>query len=186
MLFKKSYPLFSVLLLSIVFNFSLGSMGQSLSSRSFSESSPVSIQGIGAIRIGMTIPEASRTGRVKLTTEETVGRTTCLYYKPVGKPTGVSLMVNKGTIARIDISNPQIATLSGAKIGSSENQIRSIYGSRLQTKRHKYLERGHYLIFVPRDNPDRRNRIWFETDGTKVTNWRVGRLPEVGWAEGCS
>jgi hypothetical protein len=26
----------------------------------------------------------------------------------------------------------------------------------------------------------------FETDGQRVTNYRVGRKPEVQWVEGCS
>jgi hypothetical protein len=148
--------------------------------------SQVSTQGIGAIKIGMTIAQAAKVAKIKLITENSDSTATCVYYQPAQKSLGVSFMVTDGIISRIDITNPQITTLSGAKIGNSENRIRAIYGNRIQTKSHKYLDRGHYLIFVPRDLKDRDRQIIFETDGSKIINWRVGKAKEVAWVEGCS
>lgn len=169
-----------------IINIGLGSSGIAQNFTRISESSPVSTQGIDGIKIGMTISQASQSARTKLIIMEQNRRTSCSYYKLAGEISGVNFMVTNRIISRIDITNPRITTLSGAKIGDSEDRIRSLYGSQLQTKRHKYLDRGHYLIFVPRDRQDRRNRILFETNGIKVVNWRVGRIKEVGWTEGCS
>jgi hypothetical protein len=173
-----------VLLIAII-DISLGRSGIAQSPTSLSESSPVSTQGIGKIKIGMTISQASQLARIKLIVIEQNRRTACSYYKPASKISGINFMVTNGIISRINITNPRIATLSGAKIGDSEERIRSLYGTQLQTKPHTYLDQGHYLIFVPRNQQDRRNRILFETDGIKVLNWRVGRIKEVGWNEGC-
>jgi hypothetical protein len=186
MKYKQSIRFAIQIFLIASFDSSVVRIGQAQSSTRLSESSIVSIRGIGAIRIGMTVSQASRAANIKLITKNRDRQTTCLYYQPAGKPKGISFMVSNGIIVRIDISNPRITTRSGAKIGDSEEQIRSIYGSRIQTKDHKYLEQGHYLVYVPRDHQDRVHRIVFETDGSKITNWRVGQIPEVEWVEGCA
>lgn len=173
---------FQILLIPVI-NISLSGSGIAQNFARLSESSPVSTQGIGGIKIGMTIAQASQAAKL-ITTDNR--RSACLYYQPASRLSGINFMVTNKVISRIDITNPRIATLSGAKIGDSEERIRSLYGAQLQTKLHKYLDQGHYLIFVPRDQQDQQNRILFETDGVKVLNWRVGRLKEVNWVEGCS
>jgi hypothetical protein len=185
MIYKRSIRYGFQILLIVIINIALGSSGKTQDSNRLSESSLVSTQGIGGIRIGMTISQASRAAQMKLIAMDRNRRTACLYYRPASRLSGISFMVTNGAISRIDITNPRIATLSGAKIGDSEKRIRSLYGSQLQTKSHTYLDQGHYLIFAPRNQQDRRNRILFETDGIKVLNWRVGRIKEVGWNEGC-
>jgi hypothetical protein len=171
---------FHFFLIAII-NISLGSSGIALS-----ESSTVSTQGIGEIKIGMTIAQASQSARIKLITANQNRQSACLYYQIASRLSGINFMVTNRVISRIDITNPRITTLSGAKIGDSEERIRSLYGNQLETKLHKYLDQGHYLIFVPRDQKDSRNQILFETDGIKVLNWRVGRTKEIRWTEGCS
>jgi hypothetical protein len=48
-------------------------------------------------------------------------------------------------------------------------------------KQHHYNSKGHYLIYVPQDDRDRRYQIVFETDGQRVVNWRFGKVEEVNW-----
>ncbi|GFE71926.1 hypothetical protein CFPU101_45360 [Chroococcus sp. FPU101] len=134
----------------------------------------------------MTIEEASRAAGVKLIQRSSGGEPSCLYYKPQTGLSGVDFMVTDGRISRIDIANPKVTTLSGAKVGDSENQIKSLYAGQIQVEPHEYEPLGHYLIFVPQDLQDQSYRVLFETDGKKVTRWRVGKLPEVGWVEGCA
>jgi hypothetical protein len=90
-------------------------------------------------------------------------------------------MVIEGRIARIDVDSATIATTAGARVGDSEQHIRELYGERLITSPHKYVE-GHYLTVTPRDTA---HRILFETDGQRVTRYRAGRVPEVEWVERC-
>jgi hypothetical protein len=149
-----------------------------------SESSPVSTSGIDNITIGMTIATASRISGVKFIKVESGGEPYCRYYQ-TDRVKGILFMVTKGVISRIDITNPKITTLSGAKIGDREAKIRSLYGKRIKIEPHKYIAKGHYLIFIPQHDRDQNSRIVFETDGQKVINWRAGKRDEVSWVEGC-
>ncbi|PSF34554.1 hypothetical protein C7H19_18485 [Aphanothece hegewaldii CCALA 016] len=147
--------------------------------------SKVTINAIGSIRVGMTPQQATQSSGVPIVLNDRPDPQ-CAYYKPQGKPKDIWFMVNNGTISRIDIVNPQITTLSGAKIGDTEAQIKSLYPGQIQVTPHKYVEKGHYLTFVPKDAVDKNYRLIFETDGKRVTRYRSGKLPEVEWVEGCS
>ena len=59
----------------------------------------------------------------------------------------------------------------------------ALYGGRVKSEPHKYVRGGHYLV-VP-SPADSDAQLVFETDGKRVTSYRVGRLPEVRWVEGC-
>lgn len=145
----------------------------------------VQINGMGDIRIGMTPSEAARAARMKLVAVGEIDNK-CYYIRPQKGSQRISMMVVEGRIARIDI-NPgsSIETLSGAGIGDSKQQIEQLYGDRLKVSPHKYL-RGYYLTFTPIGETDRNYRLIFETDGRRVVNYRVGKMPEVAYVEGCS
>ena len=145
----------------------------------------VQINGMGDLRIGMTLGEAERAARSKLVPSGKIDRE-CYYVRPHKGSQHISMMVVEGRIARIDI-NPgsSIKTLSGAGIGDSEQQIEKLYRDRLKVSPHKYTD-GHYLTFLPIGKADRNYRLIFETDGRRVVNYRVGKMPEVGYVEGCS
>ena len=94
-------------------------------------------------------------------------------------------MVIDGKIARVDVyGNSPITTVSGAKIGDSEDRIKSLYAVRITP--HEYVRGGHYLTFIPNDRFDRQYRMVFETDGKRVKLIRAGRLPEAEYVEGCA
>ena len=64
------------------------------------EQSKVSIYGIGPVRAGMTIAEASSAAVTPLIKGSSGGeRYGCFYYKPQGEPEGVRFMVRNGKIA---------------------------------------------------------------------------------------
>jgi hypothetical protein len=175
---KRLFILFSSL------SFSLTVM-TAVAQDKLTKQSKVIINGIGSIRVGMTPQEATQSSGVPLVTDGKPDPQ-CAYYKIQGQPNDVWIMVNNGTISRIDINNPQITTRSGAKIGDTEARIKSLYPGQIQVTPHKYVEKGHYLTFVPKDDADKNYRVIFETDGSRVTRYRSGKLPEVEWVEGCS
>jgi hypothetical protein len=144
----------------------------------------LSEDGLGQIEIGMTLTEAVNMG---LLSENPNMKAACDYVFPAvgaGIPDGVSVMVVKGKIARIDVDTGSVTTEEGAKIGDTEDRIKSLYGDDLQVQPHKYIEKGHYMI-VRGDSASAGKAIVFETDGQRVTMFRGGRLPEVEWVEGC-
>jgi hypothetical protein len=144
----------------------------------------LSEDGIGPIQIGMTLTEAVNMG---LLNERPDLKAECDYVYPAvgaGIPFGVGVMVVRGKIARIDVDTGSVTTEDGAKIGDSEDRLKSIYDDELQVEPHKYIEGGHYMTLMG-DSASAGKALVFETDGKHVTMFRAGRLPEVKWVEGC-
>jgi len=145
----------------------------------------LSEEGLGQIQIGMNLTDAVNMG---LLNENPTMNTQCDFVFPAvgaGIPDGVSVMVVKGRIARIDVDTGSVTTEDGAKIGDTEDHIKSIYGDEVKVEPHKYIEGGHYMT-VAGDSASAGKALVFETDGKRVTMFRGGRLPEVKWVEGCS
>ena len=145
----------------------------------------LSEEGLGQIQIGMNLTDAVNMG---LLNENPTMNTQCDFVFPAvgaGIPDGVSVMVVKGKIARIDVDTGSVTTEDGARIGDSEDRIKSIYGEEVKVEPHKYNEGWHYLT-VMGDSASAGKALVFETDGKRVTMFRGGRLPEVKWVEGCS
>ncbi|WP_293156661.1 MULTISPECIES: hypothetical protein [unclassified Microcoleus] len=150
------------------------------------ERSKLALNGISPIRVGMTVDEASRAAGVRFVKTQSGGRTEefCSYFEPQGGPKGISFMVTKSRIARIDINNNlRFTTIKGAKIGDTEDRIFSLYPGQIKATPHPYVSRppynGKYLTFVPKDAADKNYRIIFETSKNRVDSFRSGQLPEV-------
>ncbi len=138
-------------------------------------------EGFGSVRVGMTTLEASRAFGKPLTVVDT--NEDCSYVKSKSGPEGISFMVIKGRVVRVDITAAGFTTERGARIGDSEARIKLLYKGQVTVTPHQYVERGHYLTVSPGGT---NYRIVFETDGRRVTSFRAGRLPEVKYVEGCS
>lgn len=155
------------------------------------EQSKLAINGIGPIRVGMTVDEASRAAGIQLIKQHTVelNEYQCSYLKPKGEPEGISFMVTKGRIARVNINNKRITTIRGAKIGDTINRIISLYPGQIQIIKAPLTSRpegnSKHLTFVPKDADDKNYRIIFETTFDRVREFRSGKLPEVEFLEGC-
>jgi hypothetical protein len=160
-------------------------VGTVLAQAKLTNQSKLSINGIGAVKVGMTVKEATKAAGTKLAGDPP--NENCYYLKPQGEAKEIGFMVAKSRIARVDVSNKsKIATLTGAKVGDTEARIKSLYPQQIQVTPHKYVKGGHYLTFISKDSADQNYRIIFETDGKRVTQFRSGKLPEVEFVEGCS
>jgi hypothetical protein len=141
--------------------------------------------GLGPIQVGMTLADAVNMGVLN---EIPNMKKECDFVFPAvgaGVPDNVGVMIVRGKVARIDVDTGSVTTEDGAKIGDTEEKIRSIYNGDVQVEPHKYVTGGHYMI-VMGDSASAGKAIVFETNGKVVTNFRAGRLPEVKWVEGCS
>ncbi len=148
--------------------------------------STLDLRGLGPVRVGMTLPEASAAAELAFT-EIPSGSDECFHVRADGGPEGVDFMVTNDRISRVSVrQGSPIKTLRGAGVGDTENQVQALYANRLEVTDHKYVPGGHYLTLVPTDAVDADYRLIFETDGSKVTTFRSGKLPEVAYVEGCS
>lgn len=148
------------------------------------KSAPISTEGIGPILAGMTRAEAEAAGDVKLRSEgfATGG---CEYFRTSSLP-DVGFMFNDGTFARVDVMNPEVATLSGVSVGDTEAEVYDAYGDNIKREANFYdPENSSYLTYVPDDSSDERRMIFDVTNG-EIIAIKAGRLPEINYVEGCA
>ncbi|MDZ8025566.1 MAG: hypothetical protein RMX35_18795 [Nostoc sp. DcaGUA01] len=175
------------LIASVLLTFALSSVtvGTVIAQTKLTNQSKLFTNGIGQVRVGMTVSQASKAAGTRLVGDPP--NKYCYYVKPEWDPKNVGFMVTEGRISRVDVwRDGKITTLKGAKIGDTEARIKSLYPGQIKVTPHNYVQGGHYLTFVPKDQSDQNYRVVFETDGKRVTQIRSGKLPEVEYVEGCS
>jgi hypothetical protein len=150
----------------------------------FDSASSVSTVGIDVVAFGMTVSQAETAlgGTLVPVTDEIDGE--CFLIRPGGGPTGVELAVTAGTIERVDITNPEITTRSGAGVGMPEEELLALFGERLTST--PRAGGGNTVVFTPADAGDAAFRVIFETDGTAITSFRSGRVPQIEPAIPCA
>ncbi len=94
---------------------------------------PVTLHGIGDLRIGMSVAELRRRGATM--EENPLEEGDCNYWRLPGRD-GLAFMVVGGRVVRIDIQNPAYRTQSGAHVGMSEAEVRAIYGPAMRVEPH--------------------------------------------------
>jgi hypothetical protein len=143
----------------------------------------VTERGIGPLRAGMTRAEAERLlgSGLRLPVD---GGDGCVMAQIPGAPEGTAVLVVNDTLVRADVFRASTtATAAGARIGDTADRIRSLYPGRVRAEPHKYTTGQYLVVLTP---PDTTYRLVFETDETgRVTRYRGGRMPEVGWVEVC-
>ncbi|MES2525352.1 MAG: hypothetical protein V4617_21860 [Gemmatimonadota bacterium] len=139
--------------------------------------------GIEGVRVGMTTAQVRTAFGLPAAPPFAAG--SCEYIPAASLPRRLYLMAVSDTLVRIDVRDSTVATAEGARVGDTEARIREIYGNAVREEPHKYTGPvGHYLkVTTPGDTT---RMTVFETDGSRVTMYRVGRKPEVEYVEGCS
>jgi hypothetical protein len=147
----------------------------------------VTLYGIGPVRAGMSVAEASSALGVMLGFPKGVATASCTYLSWPGGPDGVSLMVEDFRIARVDVRSGATTTVEAARIGDSADRIRQLYMGRVTSSPHKYTEGQYLTVAPPAGAPsDTDFRLIFEIEDGRVTRYRSGKVPQVGYVEGCS
>ncbi|HAG81912.1 MAG TPA: hypothetical protein DCL61_12285 [Cyanobacteria bacterium UBA12227] len=146
------------------------------------ESSKLAINGIGPIRVGMTLEEAEKAARTKLIRIPYPDNKSanCFYVEPEDGLKGLSFKVVNDQIVLVEINgdNPGITTVSGAKIGDKQEQIESLYPEHLEV-RYTLPGDNTLLTFVPKDESEQQYRMEFTIYDTLVTRILAGKRSEV-------
>jgi len=143
----------------------------------------VSYNGFGPVKIGMSLPQAAKVLGVRVTRDAGYEGNECYYASPKRGFKEVAFMMSGQRIVRVDIDSKEYATDRGARVGDTEAKIKRLYKGKVKVSQHPYVDYGHYLEV---EFEDGRYSLIFETDGKRVTRFRAGRSPEVGYIEGCS
>ena len=154
--------------------------------------SRLSLDGIGPVRIGMTLREASVAAGVPIRLLDMPPGPECRYAVPdraSGTGDELAFMVYEGRIVRIDVGimGPDtIRTVSGMGKGNTEAEVKATYPGRIRVEPHPYTPEGRYLVYVPSDPGLRHLSLIFETVNGEVRSFRAGLAEQVSWTEGCS
>jgi hypothetical protein len=143
----------------------------------------LTFNGLAPVRIGMTMRQVERVLGKKLTINSLASEDEkeCSQADRPGD-SKASYMFHAYKVVRIDIGEKGIATPEGASVGTTESQLKEIYGPKATFSPHPYLDdRGHY---VKVQAPGR--ELIFETEDGKVTSFRVGLPGAVELIEGCA
>jgi len=137
--------------------------------------------GIGRVRIGMTLPQANVALNEHFSAPENEGDQSCFYVTPKAHPQ-LALMIEDSHLVRIDVNQTGIRTAEGLGIGDTETRARKAYGADLHIEPSKYTgdEGGHYLTIR-----SGKYGIRFETEHRKVTQFYAGTYEAIQYVEGC-
>ncbi len=143
--------------------------------------------GLGPVRVGMTVEEATAAAGLAVIapTDSAPAASPGCGFARVDGFDGVGFMLIDGVIARVDIFSGPTSTASGARIGSTEEEIKTLFPDVITVSPHQYVD-GNYLTLTPTAENLTDFRVVFETDGQVVTSYRAGGTPQVEWIEGCA
>ncbi|MEE9913721.1 MAG: hypothetical protein K4571_18580 [Deltaproteobacteria bacterium] len=142
----------------------------------------ISFKGYQKIEIGKSIQTISRATGFKFKKDSEAKEDFACTYAVTPSLPGMYIMLVKDVVARIDVDKGDYTTPEGARLGDSEKNIKKLY-PKAEIEGQKYVPEGHYITVR---SSDKRHAILLETDGKKVTAFRVGRMPEIEWVEGCN
>lgn len=157
------------------------------------------MEGIGPVKIGMTVQEAERPLGAKLDPISTTFGNECwVTSRSDKKDRAIQYLVEDENIAAIDVYPPAaetfplpipaIKTLEGIGVDSTEEQIRRAYGKSAKKERASYFDEDNkdtvYRIHV--ENPAKKLGMIFDVQYGRVLNFSVGTLEAINRMEGCS
>jgi hypothetical protein len=151
------------------------------SSPSVSYSDRVTFDGVGRLKVGLTPWEALK-GLDELVLGDDGAE--CAMVTLQSAECGLSVMLRSGRIARVDVDQGSYRTAEGIGIGSSEADLRRVYGAKLKSEPNHYIESGQDLRIEASVNGQRRAILFVVVNG-KVESFRAGDANPVGWIEHC-
>lgn len=145
----------------------------------------LAMDGIGPVRVGMTIADVERLVGGTARIERIEPGDACGYAYLPGVPEGISFMLSHDTVVRANVDEAGILDELGLGVGSTEAEVMARRAGMIRVEPHPYTgPEGHYQIV---DDPARPGfRLIYETDGQRVVTFRAGRLPEADYIEGCA
>ena len=151
------------------------------------------LRGVGPIEAGMTVHDAEQASQVRLALSpiaatsgrcSTAGAIDGLQFTVLAPGGATSGDPKAGTIARGVATVPSFATVSGARVGQSLDEVRGIYAGRFEELR--FGRTGVALTIKGRSAADRDFGVRIEsTDGQRVTSIASGRLTALAAPDGC-
>jgi hypothetical protein len=140
------------------------------------------MSGLGPIRAGMSVEQVMRLADFSGLERKTAAPE-CWYLNYRGGSSAFDLMIMDGKVVRLELKgDSKLHTFAGARIGTTEDELKAMYGSRLDIQPHKYDTNGH-AITLKSSGGD--HGLRFETSGGRVTAIQAGPWEHLNYVEGC-
>lgn len=145
----------------------------------------LTVDGLGSVRIGMTIKQAEQALGGKLVGEALESDDICVEKESKAGPREVYYMFEDKKLARISIgSGSSVRTPRGIGVGATAQQVRRAYGARLKVEPHYYAGLpAEYLTFWT--VPGKRG-VRFETDSRRRVDIIHAGTAAIQFVEGCA
>ena len=147
--------------------------------------------GIGKVRIGMSISRAERALGARLRSFiPAYGKGCWLAVRADGIDAGLSYMVKRARITRIDVDTPRsgtapmISTAKGIGVGSTQAEVERAYGSAVIVAPAPYGHSDGDRWLTVESTPTR-GIVLSISDGKVVSLWS-GRRSSIAYSEACS
>ena len=146
---------------------------------------PLTPDGWGPVRIGMSRAQVEQALAVKLEGEPLEDEKSCIELVPKGPKRGLWFLFEDYKLSRISIGEPsQVTTPRGIGMGATAAAVRRAYGKGLKAEPHYYEDRpAEYLTFwtVPR-----KRGVRFETDSKRRVQTIHAGTAAIELVEGCA
>ena len=142
--------------------------------------------GWGPVRIGMTRAQTEKALKLQLEGEAFDNEGSCVeLYSSDQKLAGLYFMFLDGKLSRISANGDSLVkTPRGIGVGSSDEEVRKVYGEKLQAEPHHYEgEPAEYLTYWLK--PKVRG-VRFETDTQRKVQTIHAGLDSIQLIEGCA
>jgi hypothetical protein len=136
----------------------------------------VRMDGVGPVKIGMTLSELNNVLHEKFSMPENKNDQGCFYVNP-RKHAHIAFMIEDGHLVRVDVDRAGVLTAEGIRVGDSEAHALKIYGPGLKVAPSQYTgPEGHYLTLRSSSG---RYGIRFETDKGKIGMFYAGSFEAI-------
>ncbi len=152
------------------------------------------IDGIGGVRVGMTVAEGEASTRTTWTLEDATYVSPGCSYAHIPGVDGLAFMLAgddnvpgpSHRVVRLDVDGPQWETPRGIKVGDPAALVRATYPTELRQTPHHYVEGGWYLDYEPTEAKDAELMLRFQVVDDVVVSIISGFGDYVGLIEGCA
>lgn len=107
----------------------------------------------------------------------------CYFLRPQGAE-DPRLMFEARKLVRYDVRSQAIVAPGGGRVGMTLGELQVLYPERADVGPDKYDDKAQHLRVRPAQEGAAIIDFTLGADG-KVSAWRVGRTPQVDYAEGC-
>lgn len=113
----------------------------------------------------------------------------CDQFRPERAPDGMLLMLEKGRLTRISLSDPaRVETEAGLAVGDSTSEVTSHFGQRAVATPHKYspAPAGYLTVWTKAPPaPDAKGVVYEVGPEGRIVHIHAGG-PSIQYVEGCS